>query len=187
MKCLNEPIARQANAEDRCTGHFWEARFHSQALRSEKALLAAMAYVDLNPVRAQLAETPEASEFTSIRARILGDYRRRTQQGPVVRMLERDELFHFESPIRALLGFSGESGGVTHPSAEDNLPIREQDYLQLVDATGRLVAAGKRGRIDPTLSPILDRIGLSSAEWEQASTAFRQHYRNGDLRLRNTA
>ncbi|NKI34185.1 transposase, partial [Wenzhouxiangella sp. XN79A] len=32
MKCLNEPIARQANAEDNVTGHFWQSRFYSQAL-----------------------------------------------------------------------------------------------------------------------------------------------------------
>jgi len=24
MKCLNEPIARLANKEDKCTGHFWD-------------------------------------------------------------------------------------------------------------------------------------------------------------------
>jgi hypothetical protein len=39
MKCLNEPIAREANKEDNCTGHFWESRFKSQALRSEESLL----------------------------------------------------------------------------------------------------------------------------------------------------
>ena len=188
MKCLNEPIARQANAEDGCTGHFWEARFQSQPLCSNKALLTAMAYVDLNPIRARMAATPEQSEYTSIRARLQGDYRRTTRAVAVVRMLERGELHHFATQIRPLMGFSERIepyAGVRQDA--DVLPMREQDYLQLVDLTGRLVVRGKRGRIDSSLAPILNRLGLSPAQWTEASTDFRRHYRNGNLRLKKIA
>ena len=70
MKVLNEKIARAANKEDECTGHFWESRYKSQALLDEKAVLSAMTYVDLNPIRAAMATTPETSDHTSIKLRL---------------------------------------------------------------------------------------------------------------------
>ena len=70
MKVLNENIARLANKDDECAGHFWESRYKSQALLDEKAVLSCLAYVDLNPVRAAMAPTPEHSDYTSIKLRI---------------------------------------------------------------------------------------------------------------------
>ena len=188
MKCLNEPIARKANAEDGCTGHFWEARFHSQALRSERALLTAMAYVDLNPIRAKIARTPETSDYTSIKARIEGHNQNNILREAVSGMFDRGELNHFESPVRSLVPFS--DAAILQQDAGPRiecLPMREVDYFKLVDASGRAFVRGKRGRIDPALASILDRLELTGDQWTDASTAFRQHYRRGDLRFAMTA
>lgn len=64
MRALSEPIARMANRQEKCTGAFWEGRFKSQRIIDEPALLACCMYVDLNPVRAAMADSPEKSEFT---------------------------------------------------------------------------------------------------------------------------
>jgi hypothetical protein len=43
--------------------------------------------------------------------------------------------------------------------------VSAEDYLTLVDATGRLLRDGKRGRIDPGLAPILSRLDLTVEAW----------------------
>ncbi|MEM6473434.1 MAG: hypothetical protein AAF802_28000 [Planctomycetota bacterium] len=65
MRALAEPIARMANKQDECTGRFWEGRFKCQRIVDEAGLLACSMYVDLNPVRAAIAETPDQAEHTS--------------------------------------------------------------------------------------------------------------------------
>ena len=70
MRCLNEPLARIANKEDNCTGRFWEGRFKSQRLLDEGALLAAMVYVDLNPVRAGISDDVTDCQYTSLHRRL---------------------------------------------------------------------------------------------------------------------
>ena len=134
MRCMNETIARMANAEDRCSGRFWEGRFRSQALLDERAVLACMAYVDLNPIRAAIATTPETSDFTSIQERI--------------RDPETTELARFSDAVDA--------AGI--------IPYRFPDYLQLVDWAGRAIHRDKKGAIPANTSPILQRLGLDAHE-----------------------
>jgi len=70
MRALAEPIARMANKQDECTGRFWEGRFKAQRIVDEAGLLACSMYVDLNPVRAAMAESPDESIHTSAFDRI---------------------------------------------------------------------------------------------------------------------
>jgi len=179
MKCLNEPIARMANAEDDCTGHFWEARFHSQALRTDRALFAAMAYVDLNPVRARISRTPERSPHTSIRIRVAGGNQNAAIAAAVEAAIERGELLHFEHTVRRLMAFSDTSEA---SETSNTLPMRETEYFSLIDISGRIAVRGKLGRIDARVAPILKRIGLSADQWIECSTAFKNYYRLGDLK-----
>lgn len=70
MKHLKQSIARRANQEDGCKGHFFEQRFYSGALLSERAIITAMVYVDINPIRAEIVETIEQCKETSIAERL---------------------------------------------------------------------------------------------------------------------
>lgn len=70
MRFVAEPVARRANAEQGCKGHFWEGRFNSVKLCDEAAILACGIYVDLNVIRAGCALSPETSEHTSAKLRI---------------------------------------------------------------------------------------------------------------------
>lgn len=72
----NVAVVLMGNKDDGCKGRFWEGGFKSQAQLYEKALLSCMAYVDLNPIRAKMASTPEESGFTSIQERLFDHEKR---------------------------------------------------------------------------------------------------------------
>ncbi|MES1192161.1 MAG: alpha-amylase family glycosyl hydrolase [Steroidobacter sp.] len=76
MRGVNETIARMANDEEQLKGRFWEGRYKSQALLDEAALLTCMAYVDLNPVRANITDDLVTSDFTSIQQRLFDHAKR---------------------------------------------------------------------------------------------------------------
>jgi hypothetical protein len=158
MRCLNEPIARAANDEDECMGRFWEGRFKSQALLDEGALLSAMVYVDLNPIRAGVALTPETSEFTSIYERIqmiAQQLKVKTKRKPHT-VREYDLL---KQP-KSLVPFANISENQVHA-----IDFKLADYLALVDCTGRIIREDKKGAIPEHLIPILNRLRLDAQSW----------------------
>lgn len=160
MRVLNEHIARMANAEDNCTGRFWEGRFKSQALLDEKALAACLAYVDLNPIRATLANTPEQSDFSSVQRRM--NQAKQTSQPNT----EEDQA-------SGLMPFVG------HPRQDmpKGLPFLLTDYLELVDWTGRIIREDKRGSIPNDIPPILDRLQIEPKEWLYLSKHFESPFK----------
>ena len=158
MKLLNEYIARLANEEDGCTGHFWEGRFKSQALLDESALMACMAYVDLNPIRATIADTPEESDYTSIQQRIQTALNSDSKQPS-----QPDNLYPF--------------AGNPRETMPEGLPFRLEDYIELVDWSGRQIHPDKRGYIDSTTPDILQRLAISPENWQYLTSTFETSFK----------
>jgi REP element-mobilizing transposase RayT len=75
VRLLCQTIARQCNLEDECSGRFFEERFKMNRLEDDADVLACMAYVDLNPLRAGMADSLDGYEEVSIgeRMRALDD------------------------------------------------------------------------------------------------------------------
>lgn len=160
MRCLNESIAREANFEDNCTGRFWEGRFKSQALLDEAALVACMAYVDLNPIRATLAITPETSNHTSIKQRIK---KAETAHSPN----------HLHQQVKSLMPFAG-NPRINIPKG---LPFRLTDYIELVEWSGRILRDDKRGVINHTTPPLLERLNIETKHWGYMTQNFESRFK----------
>ncbi len=140
MKSINEPIARRANAEDKVNGRFWQGRFKCQLLRDERALLAAMTYVDLNPIRAGMAAGLNQSKHTTLRSR----HRM---------VLKQPDLA--QQPLLVMVGTSS-----------FNAPLLSNaEYLELVGYTGRMIHPGKRGAIKESEPKALTKLGLDPNHW----------------------
>ena len=208
MKCLSEPIAKRGNREEEVTGHFWEARYKIQPLLDEMAIAACMAYVDLNPIRAGIALTPETSDFTSVQERIAdkvsgfsvfgvqcseepeSNAATCAQADLQDERIEQGEKAGWLAPIE-LKGFSvfgvQFSENHTKPSAASRPPRRASDkgclsmtldqYLKLLDWTGRQLRKDKAGKIPSEFAPILDRLDCSAESWLDLVKNFRKRFR----------
>ena len=174
MKCLKEPLSRLANRQDKTRGTFFEGRFKSVAVVDEEALLKICVYIDLNPVAAKVATTPETSNFTSIKQRV----------------------GHVEAQGKTAELAAAEGGSVTGSRASAGLeeslwlcPIEDRrgldsvrvgmiqgfslgSYVKLVEYTGRLFRQGKAS-ISAELAGIFERLGFTAETWGDAMGKLR--------------
>jgi hypothetical protein len=197
MRVLNESISRMANAEDGATGRFWEGRFKSHALLDEAAVLTAMAYVDLNPIRARLASAPEDSAFNSIAERLQkadapeGEFTVSAAEvaggdGAIPETDDTPPAVAVETAGNGTTRAADTSASAaaeprpTHPlesylNALPRAPLMPFDatgrmaaaipfafdnYLELVDTTGRVIREDKRGYIPGETPQILERLNI---------------------------
>ncbi|MFM7059467.1 MAG: transposase [Planctomycetota bacterium] len=180
MKCISEPIAKRANREDDLTGHFWEARFKAQPLLDETAIAACLAYVDLNPIRAAVAETPETSDFTSLQDRIVDRQAATSALSAAAHVIQAEH--GPQAGWLAPISLEPAQQAPHHHSTARRLTNRGclfmslDQYLQLVDWTGRQLRRDKPGQIPAQLDAILTRLDCSLETWLDLVRNFRRRF-----------
>lgn len=140
-----------------------------------------MAYVDLNPIRAKMANTLVSCEYTNIRLRVTGKPTQPSLIESVRSMVANGELQHSDLRIEELMVFADEVKSLTDPC----IPMNTLGYLALVDVAGRIARYGKRGVVPHHIALILQRLGLSRDDWLKGSTSFLASRHNRTLRKNN--
>jgi hypothetical protein len=174
MKCLKEPLSRLCNRQENARGAFFEGRYKSIAILDEEALLSVCAYIDLNPVAAGMAQTPEESVYTSLAQRVahaaaadrLDDLR--TAEAGSVAASARSAALEEElwlCPIENRLSLDSLREGML-----EGFPLGS--YLLLVDWTARLFREGKAA-VSRELAGIFERLGTSAELWQRRMQRLR--------------
>ena len=197
MRLLSHHIALRANREDQETGRFFTSRFRAVRLLDEQALVACAAYVDLNPIRAAMAESLETSDYTSAQRRIQAiehdsnssrEAALATTPKPVsTPSAQPNNPSKSESspdrhlspvPLNERTGAIGPVPNKTGTRCSDKgfLPMSSADYLDLLDWTGRQLVNGKRGRIPDKVIPILKRLSLDRHAWSDLVANFGKRF-----------
>lgn len=182
MGALCENIARRANLEDGCRGHFFQSRYYCKLLDQLPAILACGIYTDLNQIRAGEASTPETSRHTSVYDRIQACLQRAQAERQITAQELLEQRDRWMSPLELLEGADADQAAlftsVTGCRASDKgvLPMALERYLELLDWTGRQLRGDKRGAIPTHLAGILDRLGIQPDEWLPAIEAMDEQF-----------
>lgn len=135
----HQRYTRRINSREDWRGHLWQERFHSFVM-DEEHLLAAVRYVEMNPVRAGLCTSPNRWPWSSVHAHF------RRQDDAIVSvapMLERvsnweNYLLRAESEVRLR---------VFRKHAKTGRPVGDDTFIAKLEClTGRKLRKKKPGR-----------------------------------------
>ena len=180
MKALRENISLRANAEDETTGAFWDGRFRCRSLEDQASILVCGIYVDLNQIHAAEAQTPEESTHTSAYDRIISRQLQvsasdaDSSDGRICGLLPDGWLTELTLShgldANVQDGLRSESG--RRASDKGILDVNRDQYLNLLDFTGRQLRSDKYGAIPQDLAPILERLHIQQNYWVAAVAQF---------------
>jgi len=148
MQAVGRTYVRHFNTAQARTGTLWEGRYRSTLIQAERYLLACMAYLDLNPVRAGMVHAPEDypwsshGHYTGLRIdRLITPHSLLWELG--------NTPFAREAAYRDLVNAgldAGQSDAITQ-SALSGWALGERDFVaELQHRTERRVAKAKAGR-----------------------------------------
>jgi hypothetical protein len=177
MRLVCQRIAQKANFEEQEVGKFWQSRYRAVRLIDEESILACAAYVDLNPIRAAIAENLESSDFTSVqrrisalRASVSSTIEVNANVGgmhladAILSPLEIDELNDELGPRPSKSG--------TRCSDKGFLAMPVAGYIELLDWTARQLVSGKRGATPESAPAIFERIKIRPEVWCELVSQF---------------
>ncbi len=162
MAILSENIARRANDEDECSGRFWGTRYRCRECTDVNSILLCGIYVDLNPIKAGEATSPQTARYTSAYQRMHSQSQRKNGKnrpdGWLGELTWQDDTSTDEA-----IAFSSRTG--RRASDKGLIPISLEDYLKLLNWSARQLRAGQRTTIPGDLESVLDHLSINEEAW----------------------
>ena len=184
MRLLSQKIGSRANRDDKEVGKFWQSRFKGVKLLDEASILACAAYVDLNPIRAAIAENIEGSLYTSAQQRLLelqGTVAKKERvKGKTTKRGGRGGALKSIAGALCPVGLNEDLSGIgacvhkdgRRASDKGFLKINTAEYLELLDWTARQLKSGKRGSTPKCAAPLFERMGIDETTWLELTRDF---------------
>ena len=148
MQSVGRRYVRYFNRRQARTGTLWEGRYRSTVIQAERYLLACMAYIDLNPVRARMADSPAEYPWSS-HAHYIGRRQDRLITPHPIYWELGNTPFAREAAYAELVGsgLSAADEQALTNSALSGWVLGDRDYVaEMQRRTQRRVSKGRAGR-----------------------------------------